>query len=117
MRLFYITILLAFSISFAGFASQKQSPGDLKNNAKSSCISSKKQVKFNSGFNQENESLQKDFINNNVLKISHTSFILLAFLFFLFLKTKAINAKIIIKRLKFNYWYLFKMLYPKHFFW
>lgn len=117
MRFFYVTILLAFAFSFAGFASQKQKPSDSKKGTKISFISGKKQVKINSGFSQANESLQKDFINNTSVKISQAACILLTFLSFLFSDNKSINASAGIKRLKFSYLYLLKILYPKHVFW
>lgn len=117
MRLFYIITLLAFSISFAGLAWQKQAVVDAVENPGISFISCKKQVKINSGFGQADESLQKDIINNTVVKISHAAYILILFLFFLFSVYKRKESVIAIKRIKFNYWYLFKILYPKHVFW
>jgi len=117
MRLFYIITLLTFFVSFAGSASQKQKDNGLKKSAEVSFIYGKKLVKINTDFIRDYENLQKDFINNSVVKISYAVCFLLTFLFFLFLKNQAIHAKIIIRRLKFNYWCQFKMLYPKHVFW
>ncbi|KQR68206.1 hypothetical protein ASF92_15150 [Pedobacter sp. Leaf176] len=117
MRLFYIVNIFIFFIGFASFASQKKQVIDSKKGTKLSITSGKKQVKINSDFSQSNENLQKDFINNTVIKISHPACILLTFLSFLFLKNKSTKARTAIKRLKFIYWYLFKILYPKHVFW
>jgi len=117
MRLFYIIFFLSVSINFAANASQKKrNDAPLKNN-KISFFSCKKNTKVNLGFNQDSENLQKDFINSYVIKITSGAGILLAFLLFLFFKNKAINNKVVIKRLAYNYWCLFKMLYPKHVFW
>jgi len=117
MRLFYIIFLLSTSITFASFATQGKRKDAPAENLKISFITGKKINKHNSGFNQDNENLQKDFINSSVVKISFAAFILLSFLTFLFFKNKTINTKVVIKRLKHNYWCLFKMLYPKHVFW
>jgi len=117
MRLFYITALLAIFISFATFASQKQNVNGSKKSAKLSFIYGKRQVKINSGSSQSDESLQKDFINNTTLKASQAACIPFYFLSFLFSEHKSINASTGIKRLKFGYWYLLKILYPKHVFW
>ncbi len=117
MRLFYIIFFLSLSINFAAIASQgKRNDAALKN-TKISFISCKKNFKSNLGFNQDNESLQKDFINTPLIKIVSNTCILLSFLLFLFLKNKAVSNQFVIKRLKYNYWCLFKMLYPKHVFW
>ncbi|WP_316827948.1 hypothetical protein [Pedobacter miscanthi] len=113
MRLFYIIFFLSISINFAAIASQgKRSDAALKN-TKIISISCKKNIKFN----QDNERLQKDFINSSIVKTVSNACILLSFLLFLLLKNKIVNTKVVIKRLKYNYWCLFKMLYPKHVFW
>ncbi|MDQ0637712.1 hypothetical protein QF042_001277 [Pedobacter sp. W3I1] len=117
MRLFYIIFFLLISINFATLASQEKRNDVPFKNTKISFISSKKNIKSNSGFNQDSESLQKDFINSSIVKISSSAFVIITFLLFLFFKNKIINAKVVIKRLKHNYWCLFKMLYPKHVFW
>ncbi|RBQ06208.1 hypothetical protein DRW42_14040 [Pedobacter miscanthi] len=117
MRLFYIIFFLSLSINFAAIASQEKRNDAALKNTKISFISCKKNVKPNLGFNQDNESLQRDFINSSILKTVSGACILLSFLLFLFLKNKAINTKVVIKRLKYNYWCLFKTLYPKHVFW
>lgn len=117
MRLFYIIFFLSLSINFAAIASQEKRNDAALKNIKISFISCKKSIKPNLGFNQDNESLQKDFINSSIVKIVSGACILLSFLLFLFLKHKALNTKVVIRRLKYNYWCLFKMLYPKHVFW
>ncbi len=117
MRLFYIFFFLSISINFAAFASQDKRNDALFKNIKISFITGKKIIKSNSDFNQNNESLQKDFNNCSIVKISSVVCILLSFLLFVIFKNKIINAKVVIKRLKHNYWCSFKMLYPKHVFW
>lgn len=117
MRLFYIIFFLSISINFAAFASQEKRNDVPLKNTKISFISSKKNIKSNSDFNQDSESLQKYFINSPITKISSSAFVLITFLLFLFFKNKTINTKVVNKRLKHNYWYLFKMRYPKHVFW
>ncbi|MBC6112668.1 hypothetical protein ACFOG5_11370 [Pedobacter fastidiosus] len=117
MRLFYILFFLLISLNFAGFASQKKEFNAKNNGYKESFISTKAISKLHSNFQQDNESLQRDFISNTTLKISTGSFLILLFLVFLQTFNRNINSKILIKRLKYNYWCLFKMLYPKHFFW
>ncbi|KQM75929.1 hypothetical protein ASE74_20240 [Pedobacter sp. Leaf216] len=117
MRLIYIILLLIISTNFSSFATQGNRNDAPAKNLKISFITDKKINKLNSDFNQDYESLQKDFINASIVKISFAAFILLSFLMFLFLKNKAITAKVVIRRLKHNYWCHFKMLYPKHVFW
>ncbi|WP_406823907.1 hypothetical protein [Pedobacter sp. KACC 23697] len=117
MRLFYIILLLSISINFAGIASQQKRNDAALKNTKISFFSCKKNTKYHSGFNQDNESLQRDFIHVSIVKISSGAFVLTSLLLFLIFKNKTINTKVVIKRLKYNYWYLFKMLYPKHVFW
>jgi len=117
MRLFYIIFFFSISINFAAIASQGKRNDTPAKNLKISFITDKKINKLNSDFNQDNESLQKDFINSSVIKISFAAFVLLSFLTFLFFKNKTITAKVVIRRLKYNYWCQFKMLYPKHVFW
>ena len=117
MRLFYIIFFLSISFNFAVFASQKQGHDAALKNTKISFFSCKKNISLNLGFNQDNESLQKDFINSSLVKISSGAFVLITFWLFLFFKNKTVNTKVVIKRLKHNYWCLFKMLYPKHVFW
>ncbi|WP_344852843.1 hypothetical protein [Pedobacter jeongneungensis] len=115
MRLFYIIFFFSISINFAAIASQEKRNDAALKNPKISFFSCKKNI--NLGFNQDNESLQKDFINSPIVKVVSNACILLSFLLFLFSKNKTLNTKVIIKRLKYNYWCLFKMLYPKHVFW
>jgi hypothetical protein len=117
MRLFYIIFFLSICINFAAFASQEKRNDVQSKNTKISFITGKKISKLNSDFNQDNESLQKDFINSSVVKISSNALVLITFLLFLFLKHKTVDSKVVIRRLKYNYWCLFKMLYPKHVFW
>ncbi len=117
MRLFYIIFLLSISINFAAIASQEKRNDATLKNTKISFFSCKKNTRINLGFNQDNESLQKDFINSSIVKIASSACILLSFLLFLFLKNKPVSNQFVIKRLKYNYWCLFKMLYPKHVFW
>ncbi|MBB4110412.1 hypothetical protein GGQ60_004440 [Pedobacter zeae] len=116
MRLFYIIFFLSITINFAGTASQGKRNDVQSKNTQISFLTGKKSIRQNSGFNQDKESLQKDFINSPGVKISSSSFVLITFLLFLFFKNKTID-KVVIKRLKHNYWCSFKMLYPKHFFW
>ena len=104
-------------MNFAGFASQKKKIGAVKKNSEITFVSNKNTLKFNTNFNHENESLGKDFISVSTLKMAASSFILLTFLAIFLLKNLIVNAKVVIKRLKYNYWCLFKMLYPKHVFW
>ena len=117
MRLFYIIFFLSISINFAVFASQEQGNDAALKNTKISFFSCKGNINLNLGFNQDNESLQKDFINTTPVKISFSAFVLTTLFLFLLLKNKTDNTKVITKRLKYNYWCLFKMLYPKHVFW
>lgn len=117
MRLFYIIFFFFISINFAAFASQgKRNDVSVKSTA-ISFITGKKISKHNSDFNQDNDSLQKDLINNSVVKISSNAFVLITFLLFLFFKNRIINPKVVIRRLKYKYWCLFNILYPKHVFW
>ncbi len=117
MRLFYIIFFCAISIPFAVLASQKKQDDALPKNPKTSFIISKKFKKITSDFQPDNDSLQKDLINNPIVKISSSAFLLLSFLVFLFVKYNTACIKAVIKRLNYNYWCLFKMLYPKHVFW
>ncbi|PWS29797.1 hypothetical protein DF947_20885 [Pedobacter paludis] len=117
MRLFYILFFLISSLSFAGFASQKAGTNVKNYNIKKSFFSAKEISKSHSNYHQENESFQRDFISNSTLKISTGSFLALLYLVFLQVLHRKIDSKTLIKRLKYNYWCLFKMLYPKHFFW
>jgi len=117
MRVFYIIIFLLFSINSSSYASQFKKNNAVNSASKVVSFSPKRPVKINPGFCSENEHLQKDFISNCALKLAQSPFILFSFFLFLFLKNKNINAKVIIKRLGFKYWCLFKMLYPKHVFW
>ncbi|WP_316847458.1 hypothetical protein [Pedobacter psychrodurus] len=117
MRLFYIIFFLSISINFAAFSAQQKRNDVPSKNLKISFITGKKVYKPNSNLNQDNESLQKDFINSTVVKTCLSAYFLFTFLLFLFFKYKTINTKLVIKRLKYNYWCLFKMLYPKHVFW
>jgi len=117
MRLFYIIFLLAISANFTVFASHEKIHDVQTKNAKISFVTEKKIIKQQSGFNQDTESLQKDFINITPVKISFSAFVLTTLFLFLLLKNKTDNTKVITKRLKYNYWCLFKMLYPKHVFW
>jgi len=117
MRLFYIIFFLSITINFAGAAAQEKRKDVQSKNTKISFITGKKIIRHNSDFNQDNESFQKDFITRSIVKVSPSVFVLITFLLFLFFKNKTINTKVIIKTLKYHYWCLFKMLYPKHFFW
>lgn len=117
MRLFYIVLFLSLSINFAGIASQKKR-GELQSKyTKTSSVTDKKVIRQHSNLNQDNESLQKDSIGISPLKISFGALVPITFLLFPLLKNKIVNTKVIIKRLRYNYWCLFKMLYPKHVFW
>ncbi|KQN32390.1 hypothetical protein ASE92_17440 [Pedobacter sp. Leaf41] len=74
------------------------------------------QVKFHQQTAMENESIEKDLLTNQ----QHKNFasILLLFLFTaIFLKLYFSISKKIAKTIRQNYWYSFKMLYPKHVFW
>ncbi|RDC56045.1 hypothetical protein DU508_10470 [Pedobacter chinensis] len=116
MRLFYIIFFLFTSFGFASAASQERQSYTQNKTSKNSFISSKKQYKICKEYGLDHESFQNDFINNSTAKFS-TSFILLNCFVFLFLGNKKIAVKVIFKKLKYNYWCLFKMLYPKHVFW
>lgn len=117
MRLFYIIFFCAISIPFAVFASQKKQDDALSKSQKTTFVTCKKSKQLKSDFQPDNDSLQKDLVNNPVLKISSSPFLLLGFLVFLFFKHNIADTKAAIKRLNYNYWCLFKMLYPKHVFW
>jgi hypothetical protein len=117
MRLFFILFLSLISFSFAGIASQKEEVNVFKKNSKTTFISSKSSTKYSAHFQYENESLEKDLIANPSLKLTIGYFILLAFLAFFTFRNQIPDSKTVIKRLKYNYWCLFKMLYPKHVFW
>ncbi|SDC62756.1 hypothetical protein [Pedobacter soli] len=117
MRLFYIIFFCAISIPFAVCASQKKQADALPKNHKTTFVTCKKSKQLKSDFQPDNDSLQKDLVNNPVLKISSSAFLLLGFLVFLFFKHNVADTKAAIKRLNYNYWCLFKMLYPKHVFW
>ncbi|TCD10257.1 hypothetical protein EZ449_10570 [Pedobacter frigidisoli] len=117
MRLFYIIIFFIFSLNFAGFAAQEKRIDVQSKIPKISFVSGKDRLKLNTNLNQDNERLQKDFINNTIVKTVCNAFIALIFFIFLFSKNNLVSTNAIIKRLKYNYWCLFKIRYPKHFFW
>lgn len=117
MRHFFILFFAIISFSFAGVASQKKEISASKKNSKTTFVSCKNSTKYSAHFQHENESLEKDFITNPSLKLTVGYFILFTFLAFFTSKNHAVDSKIVIKRLKYNYWCLFKMLYPKHVFW
>jgi len=117
MRLFYIIIFLITSLSFTGYGSQDAKKHTLINNNKALFVAAKKQAKYHSDFNKSNERLQKDLASTSVLKIFSCVLFLLVIPYFLFLKNKFVNGTTVVKQLRFNYWCLFKMLYPKHVFW
>ncbi|PWS26252.1 hypothetical protein DHW03_15790 [Pedobacter yonginense] len=117
MRLFYFLLFFLFSFNSASLAMQKKELTALNKGYKESFLSTKSIAKFHLNNQQDNESLQRDFSSNSPLKISKGSILVLLGLVFLFIIKRKIDPKIIIKRLKYNYWCLFKMLYPKHVFW
>jgi len=117
MRLFYIIFFCVISIPFAVLASQKKQDNALSKSQKISFTAGKINKKLKSDLQPDNDSLQKDLVNNPVLKISSSAFLLLSFLVFLFVKYNTADTKAVIKRFNYNYWCLFKMLYPKHVFW
>ncbi|QPH41324.1 hypothetical protein [Pedobacter endophyticus] len=117
MRLFYIIIFLITSLNFTGYGSQDAKKHTLINHTKALFISAKKQIKSHADFNKTNERLQKDLVSSSVVKIFSCVLFLLLIPYFLFLKNKFVNSATVVKQLRFNYWCLFKMLYPKHVFW
>lgn len=117
MRLFYIIFFCVISFPFAVLASQKKQADASSKNHKITFITGKKNKPLRSDFQPDNDSLQKDLVNNPIVKISSSAFLLLSFLVFLFVKYNTADTKAAIKRLNYNYWCLFKMLYPKHVFW
>lgn len=117
MRLFYFLFFVLFSLNFAGYASQKKEISAKNKGCKESFISTKAIFNLHSNFQQDNESLQRDFISVTPLKISAGSLLILLYSAFLQIIDRKTDSKVFIKRLKYKYWCLFKMLYPKHFFW
>ena len=87
-----------------------------KKNVKISFFSVKKQFKLSAESGIENETFERDLINNITQKIS-IAFLVIFSLQQLFFKHRISNDKPVIKKLKHNYWCLLKMLYPKHVFW
>lgn len=71
--------------------------------------------KFNFVHDQGQESFQKDLINNTAAKILLDLLIVVLIALPLFLCLKI--HELLLRRLKYKYWCLLKMLYPKHVFW
>ena len=117
MRLFYIIFFFLVSISFSGYATSKKEITNLKSKLKETFVSSKKNAKIIFHLQQDQESLEKDFITISKLKTVTSCFILFAVLAFFLSANKISNTKVIINTIRFSYWCLFKMLYPKHVFW
>ncbi|MFC4197412.1 hypothetical protein ACFOUY_11970 [Pedobacter jamesrossensis] len=117
MRLFYIIFSLLIFFNLSGFAFQKKEAITQKSKIKETFVSSKTTSKITLNLPQEQENLGKDLIKNSTLKGVSVYFILFTFIAFFLSVNKIINTKVSIKKLRFNYWCLFKMLYPKHVFW
>jgi len=117
MRLFYICTFLIFVFVSGGFASTGETlPAPHKVSSIQS-ICNKSGIHFTADLQKDQESIQKDLLHSNSLKLPSGIFIFLAFLGFVFLKFrlyKRLNAE-------FRQYHLFdarfKMLYPKHVFW
>lgn len=117
MRLFYIIFSFLVSIHLSGFATQMKESSAKKSKIREAFVSYKSASKTSINFSQEQENLERDFITNSTIKTVSGYFILFTVLAFFISVNKIINAKVAIKKLRFNYWCLFKMLYPKHVFW
>lgn len=102
-------------MSFASFAAPKKDSAKKNQPTQIRTISKKSNFTLHPGPAQDQDSLQKDLINNGVAKILLDLFgvFLITFPFFLHVKMY----QPILKRLKYKYWCLLKMLYPKHVFW
>ncbi|MFD2286006.1 hypothetical protein GJU39_01565 [Pedobacter petrophilus] len=115
MRLFYIIIFLSTLVSFASFAAPKKDNTSKIQSAQPVRNFKKSTFKFHFGHTQDQESFQKDLMNHTVVKNFLVVFAVL--IMALLLSITSTISKAVLKRLKHNYWCLFKMLYPKHFFW
>ncbi|MFW0716195.1 hypothetical protein [Pedobacter sp. N23S346] len=115
MRLFYIIFFLSALVSFASFANPKKNSTTKNQPAQVTSISKKSNLTLNPGITQDQESLQKNLISNAVAKILLDLFAVFLITLALFLPVKM--NKSVLKRLKYKYWCLLKMLYPKHVFW
>ena len=113
MRLFYILFFFSTLVSFANFAAPK------KDNALKiqlvQCAPTLKKSIFKLHFGNNLESLQKDLIDHTLAKIRLDLLIvvLIALPFFFYLKID----ELVLSRPRYKYWFLLKMLYPKHVFW
>ena len=116
MRLFYIIIFLSMLFCAVSVVSHAKNYNAQKEKSKISFFSDKKQFKLCAESGLENESFERDLINNIIQKIP-IAFLLFFSLQQLFFKHGVSNEKLVIKTLKRNYWCLLKMLYPKHVFW
>ena len=115
MRLFYTIVLFITLVSFASFASLKKSHATKIQAKQIISISQKNCFKYHLSINSDDEHVQKDLIN-------HSTFKVLLDVFALFISSTSVSIPLITgetisKRLKYHYWYLLKMLYPKHVFW
>jgi len=116
MRLFYIIIFFCIPCYFVSAASQIKTGYVVIKSTPTSFQPYHSQVKFHQQTAMENESIEKDLLNN----YQHQNFTgILSLLFFttIFLKFYFSISKKIVQTIRQNYWYSFKMLYPKHVFW
>ncbi|AZI25548.1 hypothetical protein EA772_09410 [Pedobacter sp. G11] len=116
MRLFYTIIFICSSYCFASALPHAKHHDNQFKKAKLSFLSDKKLFKLNADSAMENETLEKDLINNITPKIA-LAFLLLMGIVVNFFKSHLLTCKIILRKLKYSYWCLLKMLYPKHVFW
>ena len=115
MRLFYIIFFFSILASLTSFAAPKKNSALKSHSTKITAFNKKYCLKSTSGIAPDQENLQKDLINNTIIKILLDLFAVLVIAMLLSLPVKMSDS--ILKRLKYNYWCLLKMLYPKHVFW
>jgi hypothetical protein len=117
MRLFYIIILFCTVLPFVSLSSEnlQDQNGIVYKNA--NLKASKHTVKSIRNYNQENNIYQKDIIKHTNFKFSISKISFENFFRINFIKNKTPKDSLLYKRLKFSYNYIFKHLFPHHFFW
>ena len=115
MRVFYIIFFFSTLLSFASFAASKKNTAVKSHSTQITTFSKRYNLKFNFGIAADQENIQKDLINSTLVKILLDLFAVLLIIMLLSLPLKIGDS--ILKRLKYNYWCLLEMLYPKHVFW
>lgn len=114
MRLLYITFFLLLATTFSSYAStQKESKFEAKK-TQSGFASYNSFFKIATNFQKDIQSFQKDFITRVNIKYSGILIFSLISLAFTFFSHKELKIPIAI--VNSSYYYLSKILYPKHFF-